>query len=212
MPSLDKRLLDRFPRPLARGVRSVRRGISYLLVRPEVERLRLRLLQDLDSVDDVAAGIVEAAAYVTRAARDLELALERTESPNGASELDVPYAHRALAALPAGSRVLVPPSEGRLSASLAAVGYDVVAKDPSEAGGQSFDAVVAFSRDEMPAPAALKRLRGLVKTGGLLVLTLPVDSRVRDPAAVAGLLQGWKVEECILGDQAKVALVKASRG
>ncbi len=198
------------PRPVKRTLKSIAVGMGRLAVQEETDRL--------------AALLNEPTAHVLRAVRDTQAMVEDlVELRSGGGEgrrqaaVEAPYALRALAALPAGSRVLQlgGPGEG-LAVPLASLGYRVAlvggepVAHPGISGWQpdfwqldpepaDLGAVVALSSLDEVANAAtapstarsvLERLRPWCAPGATLVLAVPAGGE-----PLGCLLEGWAVED-----------------
>jgi hypothetical protein len=150
-------------------------------------------------------------------------ALERLEGRASGSEsiVEITYALRALARLTSGSKVLaVGGADSTLPLSLAALGTEVVVLDPTPTPlehpklrtveaplekwktDETFDAIVSLAASSLDAGAgAARRLRGMVKPDGLLILAAPLETQSQgngptvDGKQLENLLAGWTVED-----------------
>lgn len=188
----------RLPRPVRRLLRTLRRRISWALVRPEAERLH----------DFLSAQLMESHEYTARSIRDLMAAVDRNLDTRDypAHALATAYAHRALAALKEGSHVLeiglgispLAPSLAKLGYSATLVtqasgvglpaSYRVITAPIAEAGlpPASFHALLVLGY--RPDLIHLSDLSRLAAPGSLLVLGQDTPS-----GDLEAELEGWQV-------------------
>lgn len=198
MPSSPVPAGRRLLRPVRRLLRTLRRRISWALVRPEAERLH----------DFLSAQLMESHEYTARSIRDLMAAVDRDSVTRAypTHALATAYAHRALAALRPGSHVLeIGLGISPLAPSLAKLGYSatlvsqatglgslagcrVITAPLAEAGlpPASFHALLVLGY--RPELLHLSDLSRLAAPGSLLVLSQAPSSGDLDME-----LEGWQV-------------------
>jgi SAM-dependent methyltransferase len=81
MPRSIDRLKRAMPPPVVRGARFFRRGVSYVLIREELDRMEGRLSHDMHSA---SATMVESVAYIGRTLRDLQVTIQPWRALRGA--------------------------------------------------------------------------------------------------------------------------------